>query len=641
MSTIKISQLQQITQLESNTSNTLLVGVDTTLGVTGKITVTTLAAGLYSNNALIVGSNPLLFSNTAAQFSGSDPAFLQTNLQNFSNTGSGDYIVTADTGTNSGGFIDLGINNSQWNSAAVGQTAEYPLDGYLIVDGPGTSPVGNLIIGTANPSTGIVLVAGGLAQNNIVARVTSSGISLNTAMSLAFADGTQQITAGSSVANTIYLQTLNNNQNTSVASVNTFTQSAYNKANTALQNTANILISGNLVVAQTLTMNGNTIFNSNTIHYGNLITNGNVITNGSTVFNGQFINNGNTINNGLTTLNGILYVAGSILPANNNIALGSPSAPFQNIYTSNSTVVLANANVAVTGTFTANGQSDFNGLVLMQNSQYNANVGSLEIVASANGAVVPPAANGTLLHITGLDSVTTKLMVDNFGPGNTYSLFVGRAGRGSAGAPSATQAGDVIARYSGSSYGTTGFTSTGSGRMDITALENHSDTNRGTMISFGMAPVGSNTIVTAMSITSNTIYFANNTMVANTETANTLVANTIVFGSATANSMVTQQTSKSTSVTANGTSGQITMNNAQLTHATEVVFTVNNSYVQHVNDIPIVAIQNPITAGQYIASVAAVRVGSFDIMISNLGAGPAQDKSDAIILNWALLRVGS
>jgi len=105
--------------------------------------------------------------------------------------------------------------------------------------------------------------------------------------------------------------------------------------------------------------------------------------------------------------------------------------------------------------------------------------------------------------------------------------------------------------------------------------------------------------------------------------------------------MVTQTGSKSTAVTANGSSGQITMNNAKLNHQTGVTFTVNNSFVQHVNDIPIVAIQNPVTAGLYQTSVAAVRVGSFDIFVYNSGAGPAQDSSDAIVLNWSIIRVGS
>ena len=102
MSTIKISQLANLPSIAANTSNTLFVGVDLPTDTTGKFTATTLAQQLYANNNLVVGQNAqTIFSNTVAQFSGYDPLFLQTNLQNFNSSGSGDYIVTADTGTNS------------------------------------------------------------------------------------------------------------------------------------------------------------------------------------------------------------------------------------------------------------------------------------------------------------------------------------------------------------------------------------------------------------------------------------------------------------------------------------------------------------------------------------------------------------
>ena len=82
------------------------------------------------------------------------------------------------------------------------------------------------------------------------------------------------------------------------------------------------------------------------------------------------------------------------------------------------------------------------------------------------------------------------------------------------------------------------------------------------------------------------------------------------------------------------------MNNAGLGSGAYVTFTVNNSYVQHVNDVPFVAIQNPVTTpNPYLVSVGGVRVGSFDITIINNAGGGA--KTDAIVLNWALMRVGS
>ena len=111
MSTVKISDLSLITQLNANTSNTLFLAVDLPTGVTGKFTGHTLAQGLYSNEVLNVGNNAVIFPNTIAQFAGNSSTYLQTNMQNFTSTGSGDFIVTADTGTNSNSYIDLGINN--------------------------------------------------------------------------------------------------------------------------------------------------------------------------------------------------------------------------------------------------------------------------------------------------------------------------------------------------------------------------------------------------------------------------------------------------------------------------------------------------------------------------------------------------
>lgn len=52
MSTIKITQLPLITQLNSNTSNTLLVAVDSHASNTVRFSATTLAASLYANNVL-------------------------------------------------------------------------------------------------------------------------------------------------------------------------------------------------------------------------------------------------------------------------------------------------------------------------------------------------------------------------------------------------------------------------------------------------------------------------------------------------------------------------------------------------------------------------------------------------------------
>jgi hypothetical protein len=246
MSTIKISDLPNLPSIAANTSNTLFLGVDLPSKITGKFTATTLSQQLFSNNALVVGNNLIVFSNTVGQFSGYDPDFVQVNLQNFNPSGASDMILTVDNGTNNNGFIDLGINNSRWNPVIYGQTSQQPYDGYLIVDGPNNGPQGNLVIGTANPGTNLVFAVGGQYANNIAAVITANGLVLNTQSYLTFSDGTIQTTA-SPIA---------------------YTQAAFAKANTAVQNTANILIPGNVTA--------NNVVANNVIQYNASVNNGTV-----------------------------------------------------------------------------------------------------------------------------------------------------------------------------------------------------------------------------------------------------------------------------------------------------------------------------------------------------------------------------
>lgn len=97
---------------------------------------------------------------------------------------------------------------------------------------------------------------------------------------------------------------------------------------------------------------------------------------------------------------------------------------------------------------------------------------------------------------------------------------------------------------------------------------------------------------------------------------------------------VTQATSKTTGVTLNTVSGQITMNAAALLAASEAKFTVTNSAVA-ATDVVIVNHGSGGTAGSYLVGVAAVAAGSFDIVVSNVSAGSL---SEAIVLNFAVIK---
>jgi len=128
-----------------------------------------------ANQALSIGTNALLAVGNVINAVLSTPnSTTQFNVQNTSssNGASTDHVCTADTGTNTINYIDLGINSSTYNQSAYSSTAA--LDGYLYVQGNGTSGIGNLGIGTASPGTQINFFVTGTQTSNIVHTISST-----------------------------------------------------------------------------------------------------------------------------------------------------------------------------------------------------------------------------------------------------------------------------------------------------------------------------------------------------------------------------------------------------------------------------------------------------------------------------------
>jgi hypothetical protein len=96
----------------------------------------------------------------------------------------------------------------------------------------------------------------------------------------------------------------------------------------------------------------------------------------------------------------------------------------------------------------------------------------------------------------------------------------------------------------------------------------------------------------------------------------------------------TQATSKSTGVTLNKVSGQITMNAASLAASTSVGFTMTNSAIA-ATDLIIVNIASGATADSYLATVDAVAAGSCRISLRNISAAA---KSEAVVLNFVVVK---
>ena len=519
MSTVKISELALISQLNANTSNTLFVAVDIPTGVTGKFTGHTLAQGLYSNEVLNVGLNPVLYPNVAAQFSGNSAGYLQINLQNFTGSGSTDYVASTSDSTNANSFIDMGIDGKGYDDQET-YSAFKPYDGYLYVHGPtdiGYS--GNLILGTASHHANIVFMVGGTMSDNVRGYITRDGYDLlanvsvkgdlTTSVGLKFGDGSMQNTAANPIA---FSQASYTQANTAT----TIAQAAYSRANSEIIGTAaygqanvatiigqasyiqangafsransEIIGTAAYVQANTATIIGqaayvkannasntaisayvqaNTATGTGEAAYGQANT-------ATTLAQGAFTLGYNALANTTGTFDGSLTITGSTFT--------------QAVNTGNLQVV---GTTNLTGTMNVSGAVSMNARVLLSNIAFPSTTAALTITGTAN--IATPANDGYMIQVSGKDGVPSRIVNDSYGTG-AYALFAGRSARGIVTSPTALQSGDVISRFSSNGYGTTKYQTLGVGRIDFVAAQNFTDANTGSQIQFWNCPIGSNTL---------------------------------------------------------------------------------------------------------------------------------------------------
>jgi hypothetical protein len=112
-----------------------------------------------------------------------------------------------------------------------------------------------------------------------------------------------------------------------------------------------------------------------------------------------------------------------------------------------------------------------------------------------------------------------------------------------------------------------------------------------------------------------------------------------VFGYTTgAGGTVTQATSRTTGVTLNKLSGQITTNTTSLAAASTAKFTVTNSTVTALDTV-VVSIASGSTTDQTDVKVQRVAAGAFDIVVANRHASTAE--TGAIVINYNVIRGAS
>ncbi len=99
---------------------------------------------------------------------------------------------------------------------------------------------------------------------------------------------------------------------------------------------------------------------------------------------------------------------------------------------------------------------------------------------------------------------------------------------------------------------------------------------------------------------------------------------------------VTQITNRSTGVTINAASGQITTDTTSLAAGAEASFVVTNSSCG-AKSVPCVAMASGSTADTSRVSVSTVAAGSFTITLSNLNASTAD--TGAGVINFVIINV--
>ena len=116
--------------------------------------------------------------NAIADLTSSVNGYGQVNIRNSfaGSNSSGDLIVTADNGTDTANYIDLGINNSSFSNGS--WTINGAGDGYLYTSDS------NLSIGVASTNKYLSFFAGGTLSSNEIIRVTSSSAIIGSAVTI-------------------------------------------------------------------------------------------------------------------------------------------------------------------------------------------------------------------------------------------------------------------------------------------------------------------------------------------------------------------------------------------------------------------------------------------------------------------------
>ena len=265
-------------------------------------------------------------------------------------------------------------------------------------------------------------------------------------------------------------------------------------------------------------------------------------------------------------------LTGPLANGNSNVNIATANGNVTLTAVGNTTMTITGTGANITGTANITGNITTTGNIGVGTSTPDA---ELNILATPQTVSYPVTGNsttsGTDLHISGADGSNTRITQDAFGTGS-YVAFTGRAARGTAASPTQTQSGDTLTQFTarGFSNGTLQFGNSSTGRVDLVAAENFTDTSRATNVVVYTTATGS---ITPAIVATFTGTGANITGTANIS-GNANVGN---LGTATAIITTGNITTINSGLLQNGTS------NVTITSGANVsVFTAGNATAQFV-----------------------------------------------------------
>jgi hypothetical protein len=197
----------------------------------------------------------------------------------------------------------------------------------------------------------------------------------------------------------------------------------------------------------------------------------------------------------ITVDNGTLYIDGA-----QNLALGNLVIEDTTLKSLTTNLDISIGETDDTGFFYVKRKAQFD------NISYSATEAMVSINASG-GAEPATIFPDTLLQTTSRPNKNSRIIQRSYGStgvlggDNAYAVWGSYAARGTVAAPAALKEGDILSRLSSNGYGATSFTAGGT-RIESVALENFTDTAKGSAINFWTTPAGQSSPQNVASINS-------------------------------------------------------------------------------------------------------------------------------------------